>query len=157
MTFNKRWDLIADGVLWRQALKAFPDDPEMVAMAETLVMGLQENADRTDSIEFVVYDLIAANYLRSIGIAQYQTALVCREKERLREFAAGRNAINQELFVACGNVPPGGVMDTCVKVETMLDNQKLKNLNFLSKRDKSKREKGAKSGQSSLRMQESNE
>ena len=81
----------------------------------------------------MIYDQLAANHLRRIGLGRYQTALVCREKQRLREVAAGRNSVNQELIVACGNVPLGGVMDTCVKVETMLDNQKLKNLTFLLK------------------------
>ena len=75
-------------------------------------------------VEFMIYDQLAADHLRRIGLGRYQTASICREKDRLREVAAGRNAINQELFVACGNLPPGEVVATCVKVETMLDNQK---------------------------------
>ena len=48
MKVNKQWDLITDGLLWRKALHAFPNDLGMAAMAEALVLRLQENADRAD-------------------------------------------------------------------------------------------------------------
>ena len=42
MKLNKQWDLLTEGLLWREALNAFPNDLGMIAMAEALVLRLQK-------------------------------------------------------------------------------------------------------------------
>jgi hypothetical protein len=146
MEIYREWDLITDGILWRETLAAFSDDPEMSVQAEKLVNRLQQGADRSCPIQFIVYDQLASNHLRRIAITRFQSAHIRLGKKRSLRSWPGKDPADQQLLLSCANVPHGDVMDICVKVETMLDSQKIKNLRLLLQLEASVSEQEPNSG-----------
>lgn len=128
---TQKWDLLTEALLWPEALLAFPDDPELRITVGVLALGLQEKADRSDVTEFFLLDSLLANHVRSLGIQRFQSGHIRLEKDRIKKAAAGRSAAEQDMALACANVPPADVIDIFLDIEKMLDNQKQKNLRLL--------------------------
>jgi hypothetical protein len=67
---KKVWDLRQTGILWKESLKGLPEDSEVVKNAGSIVDEMQDAADRTDPLQYLICDCMAANYFRQYTIQQ---------------------------------------------------------------------------------------
>lgn len=130
---SNEWDLLADGALWKAAATAV-DDPEFQKRCETLLGLLQEKLDRTDGLQFIVADNLAAAFIRKQQVLGYESAhtriAIFNSRDRVEKAdpSVRNSARNAAAF------PPDDVLDRIIKYQSLCDRQVLKYMELLWKR-----------------------
>jgi len=129
---EEEWDLVRDGLLWKDVLCGFADNPEFKKQFETFVAQLQNTADRSDPMQLILYDRMAANYLRQKMVREYESA----HRQIARHAGEKTNMPPHTLDSATANAsfPRPEVLDNILRCDQVLDRQFHKDSIVLEKR-----------------------
>ncbi len=127
---KKIWDLRETGILWKEALKGLSQESEVAKNAGSIVDQLQESADRFDPLQHLICDRLAANYFREFTNACFHSANVRMEKHRINKIV-DLDPEEKEIALSCAIVPSGDVIDLYLKIDSLLDSQKHKDIRLL--------------------------
>lgn len=122
---KRKWNLLADGVLWKAAASA-TDDPELQKRSEIVVSWFQENLDRTDGLVLLIADSVAAAFIRKQQVLTYESAHMRTAAFNSRERVARADPSIRDSARAEAAFPMGYVLDTSIKYQSLCDRQILK-------------------------------
>jgi len=122
MSINREWDLLKEGSLWKEAANAV-GDPQFQKKCENLVAGLQQEFDRTDWLQFILADIIAASFIRKMRILRYESAHTQIAAFAAKEKVAQADASIRESVRIAAEFPGDDVTDRVIRNECMYDRQ----------------------------------
>jgi len=139
---EEEWDLVRDGMLWKDVLSGFADSPEFKQFIETLAARFQNTADRYDYIQLLVCDRLFANQLRQKMVRGYESAH--RQIARRANNEKAKRFPNPPGFpTEDATFPRPEIVDNILRYDQALDRQFYRDSIVLEQRQSAARQKSA--------------
>jgi len=119
---RRRWDLLADGWLWKEAASAVID-PEFRKRCEIVVSCLQDSLDRTDGGQFLAADCAAVAFIRKHRVLRYDAAHARIAAVNANQNVQGSDEAVRESARIAASFAPDDVLDRVLKYESFCDRQ----------------------------------